>query len=336
MNDSKLIKTDYIVIGSGLSGLTIANILSKNGLKTIVVDKGHKAGGRMSHGVMNRSKVELNDYEYDHGAQFFTARSDEFKKEVDVWLENKWIKKWCNGFSKNDGYPRYIGIDGMHSLPLKLSEKLNVFQKTTIKTLKLLKHDWFLEGADNINFSSKYLIMTPPLPQTIKLLAKHIYLFDKKFLKEINNINYDKCISLMMSIKKETNIKFPGAMQKPNRFWDFVADNKLKGISRKHCITAHASPSFSDSIWEFNDEKCMSIMLDELAKLVNFEKIETKIHKWKYAKPKHVLNYFFKQAKHNSNLIITGEIFGGAKLEGAFLSGINTANYLLNNRVVGL
>ena len=67
MNDSKLIKTDYIVIGSGLSGLTIANILAKNGLKTIVVDKGRKAGGRMSHGVMNRSEVEGNNFEYDHG-----------------------------------------------------------------------------------------------------------------------------------------------------------------------------------------------------------------------------------------------------------------------------
>ena len=136
----------------------------------------------------------------------------------------------------------------------------------------------------------------------------------------------------MMSIKKETNIKFPGAMQKPNSFWDFVTDNKIKGISKKHCITAHASASFSDFIWEFNDGKCKSIMINELAKLVNFEKIETKIHKWKYAKPKQVLNYFFKQAKHNQNLIITGEIFGGAKLEGAFLSGFNTANYLVNNR----
>ena len=332
MNNSKLIKTDYIIIGSGLSGLTIANILTNNGLKTIVVDKGIKAGGRMSHGVMNRSEVGGNDFKYDHGAQFFTARSDEFKNEVDFWLENKWINKWCNGFSKNDGYPRYIGIDGMHSLPLKISKNLNVFQKTTIKTLKLLKHDWFLEGSDNVNFSSKYLIMTPPLPQTIKLLSKHICLFDKNFLDEIKNINYDKCISLMMSIKKETNIKFPGAMQKPNSFWDFVTDNKIKGISNKHCITAHASASFSDFIWEFNDEKCKSIMIDELAKLVNFEKIETKIHKWKYAKPKQVLNYFFKQAKHTQNSIITGEIFGGAKLEGAFLSGFNTANYLVNNR----
>ena len=174
MNNSKLIKTDYIIVGSGLSGLTIANILSKNGLKTIVVDKGRKAGGRMSHGVMNRSEVGGNEFKYDHGAQFFTARSDEFKKEVDFWLENKWIKKWCNGFSKNDGYPRYIGINGMHSLPLKISENLNVFQKTTIKRLKLLKNDWFLEGSDNINFSSKYLIMTPPLLQTIKLLSKHL------------------------------------------------------------------------------------------------------------------------------------------------------------------
>ena len=332
MNNSKLIKTDYIIVGSGLSGLTIANILSKNGLKTIVVDKGRKAGGRMSHGVMNRSEVGGNEFKYDHGAQFFTARSDEFKKEVDFWLENKWIKKWCNGFSKNDGYPRYIGINGMHSLPLKISENLNVFQKTTIKRLKLLKNDWFLEGSDNINFSSKYLIMTPPLLQTIKLLSKHIYLFDKKFLEEIKNINYDKCISLMMSVKKETNIKFPGAMQKPNSFWDFVTDNKLKGISKKNCITAHASASFSDFIWEFNDEKCKNIMINELAKLVNFEKIETKIHKWKYAKPKKVFNYFFKQAIHNQNLIITGEIFGGAKVEGAFLSGFNTANYLVNNR----
>ena len=30
--------------------------------------------------------------------------------------------------------------------------------------------------------------------------------------------------------------------------------------------------------------------------------------------------------------IITGEVFGGAKLEGAFLSGLNTANYLLKTR----
>ena len=93
MSKSKLIKTDYLILGSGLSGLTIANILSKNGLKNILVDKGRKSGGRMANGVMNRHEIGGNDFKYDHGAQFFTVRSDEFKKVVDIWLKNKWIKK---------------------------------------------------------------------------------------------------------------------------------------------------------------------------------------------------------------------------------------------------
>ena len=73
-----------------MTRLNVANILSKNGLKTIVVDKGRIAGGRMSHGIINRSEVGGNNFKYDHGAQFFTARSDELKKEIEFWLENKW------------------------------------------------------------------------------------------------------------------------------------------------------------------------------------------------------------------------------------------------------
>ncbi len=103
-------------------------------------------------------------------------------------------------------------------------------------------------------------------------LIKKIGFFDNNFLADIKNITYDKCVSLMMSIDKETNIKFPGAMQKPNIFWDFIVDNKLKGISSKNCITAHASGSFSEFLWEFNDDECKRIMIDELAKLVNLLK----------------------------------------------------------------
>ena len=94
MNNSKLIKTDYIIVGSGLSGLTIANILSKNGLKTIVVDKGRKAGGRMSHGVMNRSEVGGNEFKYDHGAQFFTSKSEAFKTLLTNSSVNNQLANW--------------------------------------------------------------------------------------------------------------------------------------------------------------------------------------------------------------------------------------------------
>ena len=98
----QLYDSEYVIIGSGLTGLTIADVLQTEGLDVVVVDKGPKAGGRMAHGSFD----EANDYEYDHGAQFFTVRTPEFQEQVDLWLERNWVKKWCNGFQNKDGHPR--------------------------------------------------------------------------------------------------------------------------------------------------------------------------------------------------------------------------------------
>ena len=48
-------KTDVIVIGAGLSGLTAASLLAKKGLKVLVVDKAHHPGG--SCGIFKRDDV---------------------------------------------------------------------------------------------------------------------------------------------------------------------------------------------------------------------------------------------------------------------------------------
>ena len=39
----------------------------------------------MNHGVINRSEVGGNEFKYYYGAQFYTTRSDQFKKEVDFF-----------------------------------------------------------------------------------------------------------------------------------------------------------------------------------------------------------------------------------------------------------
>ena len=64
---------NIIIIGSGIAGLSAANYLSSKNFNVTVLDKGKYPGGRIS---TRRGK----DFIFNHGAQFFTAKSNEFKK----------------------------------------------------------------------------------------------------------------------------------------------------------------------------------------------------------------------------------------------------------------
>ena len=66
--------SDYCVIGSGISGSTIANLLAKKNLVD-VHDKGRGPGGRAS---FKRIKNKIG---FDHGTQYFSPKTSKFKKE---------------------------------------------------------------------------------------------------------------------------------------------------------------------------------------------------------------------------------------------------------------
>ena len=68
-----------VVVGAGISGLLAARRLSEAGHDVVVFDKGRSSGGRCA-------TRRVGDSTFDHGAQFFTVRSDEFASLVHEWL----------------------------------------------------------------------------------------------------------------------------------------------------------------------------------------------------------------------------------------------------------
>ena len=88
---------DFCIIGSGIAGSTIANLLSKK-YKVEVFDKARGVGGRNSN---RRYKKNLS---FDHGAQYISPVSTDFKKFIFRLEKKKIIKKWngnhLNFFSK--------------------------------------------------------------------------------------------------------------------------------------------------------------------------------------------------------------------------------------------
>jgi len=78
---------DFCIIGSGISGATIANSLSKK-FSVDVCDKARGAGGRSSN-----KKFKKNE-SFDHGVQYISPKSRPFKKFISDLILKKILKKW--------------------------------------------------------------------------------------------------------------------------------------------------------------------------------------------------------------------------------------------------
>ena len=78
---------NFCVIGSGISGATIANLLSKKH-SVDLYDKARGLGGRSSFKRLDEKRG------FDHGAQYFSPKSVEFKKFTKMLIEKKILKLW--------------------------------------------------------------------------------------------------------------------------------------------------------------------------------------------------------------------------------------------------
>ena len=69
----------YCVIGSGISGATIANLLSKK-YSVDLFDKARGPGGRSSFKRLDKVKG------FDHGVQYISPKTSAFKKFINICL----------------------------------------------------------------------------------------------------------------------------------------------------------------------------------------------------------------------------------------------------------
>ena len=155
-----------VVIGAGVSGLLAANKLQEAGWRVTVLEKGRGVGGRMA-------TRRFDGGSFDHGAQFFTARSDTFKEMVEDWQTAGAAREWSRGFTdaegnpNEDGHPRYRGAAGMTSVPKHLSRNLDV--RTGEKVVRVDEDGgaWHLETESGAEVTGDTLIVTAPVPQAL-------------------------------------------------------------------------------------------------------------------------------------------------------------------------
>ena len=257
----------------------------------------------------------------DHGAQFFTARSAPFTDAVAGWLADGRARVWSRGFrTPEDGHPRHAGVGGMNALCRSLSDGLDVRCGARVEAVR---HGpggaWLVEGP-GLSLAAHGVVLTPPLPQVAELLeAGGLSVPD-----EVRSVAYEPCLAALVVLDRSPGLPGPGGLQLDDGPFGFVADNQAKGISAVPALTLHATPEVSRAMWDWSDAAALVALVVEAAPHLNgAEVVAAELKRWRYARPATTLDGGCLTVA--CDLVVAGDAFHHAKVEGAWLSGRDAA-----------
>jgi hypothetical protein len=319
-----------LILGAGLSGLTAARQLEASGVKAIVVDKGRGIGGRMA-------TRRFEGGVFDHGAQFFTARSDEFKALLQEWEENGVAAKWFEGYPSpdndkpNDTHPRFRGETGMTGIGKYLARDLDVHLGEEIEKLNYKNGRWIASSKSGRHFEGDELLLTAPVPQSLTLLQTSEVELPKAPRQTLESLRYEPCFAVLVNLEGPSKIPPPGALYVNGEVLWWLADNFQKGISpREGSVTIHSSAQFAREYYDAPEEQVAAVLVELAAPYLGATVTHSQVRRWRYSKPENPLEVGSLRVEE-MGLTFAGDIFQGAKVEGAVLSGLSAARRILDS-----
>ena len=314
---------DFCVLGSGVSGSTIANMLSKK-YSVHVFDKARGPGGRSSN---KRFKKNLS---FDHGVQYISPKSKTFTQYIKKLHKNKILKTWDENhldftFEKKTFSSKYIGKKANNDFIKYNLKNVKKSFSSLITKVSFNKYFWEITLKDKSKYQFKSLILTCPFPQLKKLAKKYL---DKKILKL--NVQMQPNITVMIALKNQESLPISSIKFNDDILaWAANENSKKRFKSNLNLWTLQATLKWSKkTINKYKiDKSIMNQLISRFTKLTGFEKkkiIFKRIHGWKYSynyKKTPYLNLWIKKY----NLGICGDWFNGPKVEDAWLSANNLA-----------
>ena len=342
MND----KSNYrvAIIGAGLAGLTCAQKLRSHSLEVEIFEKSNVVGGRMA----TREIIdEFSAHQFfDHGAQYFTARSDTFKTTVENWVKEGSAALWTGVVGsitkgllvpENQSHERFVGVPHMRSIVEDMTRDVNINLGHTVVKLQKENQKWtfnFAEHASKSNFD--LVVIALPPAQTATLLGTLDQTSDSNDLKiECEKVVLTPCWAVMVSFSEKINLEFDGLFVNQSSISWVCRDSSKPQRAPGERFVIHASASWSLEHISDSPEKVSQLLTSDFFEAIRATKqtpslVASKL--WRFAAPEEnsKAHENEKEAKRelvskDLTLAICGDWCHGARVEGAFSSGLATA-----------
>ncbi len=320
-----------VIIGAGVAGTAAATRLRRNGGDVLVLEKSRGLGGRAA-------TRRWDDRPVDHGAQFFTARSEEFRAQVGEWMARDVCHEWTRGFHQfrdgelappdGDLHPRYACREGMSSLArtMAAAQEIDVERQAKIAAVHHESGVWLLSCEEGREFRCRTLIVTCPPPQGALLLAA----VSARAAEMLREASMDPCLAVAARFPRRETVW--RGIQSDDAVLSWIGNDTSKRPelhAGQTIVVMHASPEFSRENYETPENDVMAKILDRASEISGQDLRGPEavfLQRWRYAqaaKARDERHAVFFDAP--APLILAGEYFAGGKIEGAWLSGQSAA-----------
>ncbi len=322
--------TRIAVIGAGLSGLVVARELAEDNA-VVVFEKSRGPGGRMA----TRYK---DGFEFDHGAQFFTAKSREFLDYLQPMVDRGVVACWNVQFAElerarvagtrnwDSAYPHFVGAPRMNAIGKFLAGDLDLRPNTPVALLEPASGGWRLcddHGCELGRFD--WVICAMPAAQVAALLPA-----DSPLRRLADGTEMRSCFALMLGFDQPLALPWQAALVRDADISWVSVNSSKPGRSEKFTLVVHSTNAYADTRIDDDPNAVRSHLLHETSAILGVDcgtAILQQLQRWRYANAEKQVGprCFFDPTMQ---LAGCGDWFVHGRVEAAFSSGLEVAQKL--------
>lgn len=322
---SNTAKPSVAIIGAGFAGITAAQQLAKHSEVTIF-EKSRGFGGRMA--------TRRNDpWQFNHGAQFFTVRSSEFKTLVEEYLEQSLISEWqpkiitldphSEPFKREWFEPHYVAEPSMNSLVKHMAIDADVRLQVEVANVSKSANrpTWLLTDKNDESLGEfDWVISAAPAPQCLNIMPEEFSL-----QQQVESARLSPCFALMLGFDQALELNFEAAVVRNSPVAWIASASTKKNTLMLHSDNAWAEQHLEQPLDWVQSELLKAfgeLLRDKLPKPIHID-----IHRWRYARAENPLDVGALVDTEN-RLAACGDWCLGNRVEDAFLSGLEVAKQI--------
>jgi predicted NAD/FAD-dependent oxidoreductase len=327
-----IVMLNIAVIGAGLSGLTAANILNTHANVTIF-DKAKGPSGRLA-------TRRAESYNFDHGCQFFIAKSGTFKEFLAPMLRQGVIKPWNATFVEIENRqitksrqwdaqtPHYVGSPSMNAVGKFLSQGLSLILGTAVTAMEKTPKGWVLKGEIGQNLGQfDWVVSAIPAQQAAQLWPE-----ETSFYTKVKLAKMERCFTLMLGFEAGLPLDYQAALVRGEDIsWISVNSSKPDRNSATSLLV-HSNNGWATQHDGLDRNEALQYLLKQTSLVMGQDVSHADhkaIHKWRYANcSKRTGETHF--IDHASRSGACGDWLIKGRVEAAFTSGYSIAQDILS------